>query len=258
MRLLETLKLERYFLFATIISFAAAIAFTLPVIVPEYTFPLELTNWPGSWMFEAYFSFLIVGVLGNLGWATLLDMVRRNMGKDSSVRYLSFTHLVLSNVAVYGATGFMFAVGYRGGAASLLGYGKAVITQAIIGWMVVPIGVFIYLYIIASVFGIANLLWMLESRGKHMMNGTPDLEPGAGSAMEHGATRRVDLSFWGALLAAFSALWVFVPTIEIPYYPSNYDAEIQIRWLAVVGLLMGIALIVYVLAGRRTGKKVTQ
>ncbi len=57
----------------TIASLIAAVAFTTPVIVPEFIFPLKLTIWPGTWMFFAYFTFLAVGVLGGLGWAALWE-----------------------------------------------------------------------------------------------------------------------------------------------------------------------------------------
>jgi hypothetical protein len=223
----------RYFLFAAIVAFVAAVAFTVPVIVPEFTFPLELTIWPGTWMFEAYFAFLIVGVLGNLGWAGMIDLVSRNTGKQSSSRYLSFAHVALSNIGVYGATGFMFAVGYIGGAGALIGYGKAVITQALIGWMVVPIGVFIFLYILASLFGAANLFLML---------GTRALDGQEPEAVDY---RRSDRIFWGALAAALSLVFVLLPVLEIPYYPNNYFQEIMVMSVSALGLVGGLSLIAY-------------
>ena len=233
MRLISNLDLSRLYLYATILSFFAAIAFTIPVVVPEFTFPLELTIWPGTWMFESYFAFLIVGVLGNLGWAALLDLVRRNTGREYSRRYLGFAHLALSNIGVYGATGFMFAVGYLGGAGALVGYGRAVITQAIIGWMVVPIGVFIYLYLLASVFGVANLVMML---GPNSQQAAPD---------DGTENRRRDLLFWGTFVALVSAIFVLLPVLEIPYYPNNYFQELSIMGISAAALVGGLSLLAY-------------
>jgi hypothetical protein len=233
MRLIASSQLMRYFLFATLISFCAAIAFTVPVIVPEFTFPLILTIWPGTWMFQSYFAFLIVGVLGNLGWAALLDLVKRNTGKEYGRRYLAFTHLALSNIGVYGATGFMFAVGYFGGYGALVGYGRAAITQAIIGWMVVPIGIFIYLYIIASLFGVANIALMLGT------------SPSPEAAEVASGNRKTDFIFWGAFVALVSMIFVLLPVLEIPYYPNNYFQEISVMGVSTAGLVAGLALAAY-------------
>lgn len=234
LKLVTNSLLTKYFLVATILSFVAAIAFTVPVIVPEFTFPLELTIWPGTWMFEAYFAFLIVGVLGNLGWAALIDLVKRNSGKEFSSRYLSFAHLALSNVGVYGATSFMFAVGYLGGYGALVGYGKAAITQAIIGWMVVPIGVFIYLYILASILGAVNILLVL---------GSDSLQSQTAFAIAN--FRRSDTIFWGSLVALVSLIFVLLPVLEIPYYPNNYFQELSVMGASIVGLLGGVLLLAY-------------
>ncbi len=234
MKLVSNSLLTRYFLFAAILSLVAAVAFTVPVIVPEFTFPLELTLWPGTWMFEAYFAFLIVGVLGNLGWAGLIDLIKRNTGKEYGSRYLSFAHLALSNIGVYGATSFMFAVGYLGGYGALVGYGRAAITQAIIGWMVVPIGVFIYLYIIASVFGVANLYLILASKRTDAQ--VQDLEQDL---------RRSDLRFWGVFIVLVSLIFVLLPVLEIPYYPNNYFQELTVMGVSAAAMVAGLALLAY-------------
>ncbi len=233
-KLVSLSSMTRYFLFATVLSFFAAVAFTVPVIVPEFTFPLELTVWPGTWMFEAYFAFLIVGVLGNLGWAGLLDLVKRNTGKENGSRYLSFAHIALSNIGVYGATSFMFTVGYLGGYGALVGYGRAVITQAIIGWMVVPIGVFIYLYILGSVFGAANLLLVI---------GTNRLEGQAAQASAD--TKRSDFVFWGAFTSLVSLIFVLLPILEIPYYPNNHFQEYLVMTVSAAALVGGVSLLAY-------------
>ncbi len=233
MDVIESSRLVRYFLYATLVNFCAAVIFTVPVIVPEFIFPLKLTIWPGSWMFEAYFAFLIVGVLGNLGWAAFVDLSRRSLQKEYVSRYLAFSHLVLSNVAVYGVSTFMFMVGYNGGTAALLGFGKAIITQSIIGWMVVPIGVFIYIYIIASVLGVGNVAWMLRS---------PQLGMEGQLSKDF---RRRDMVFWGALIGALSIVFVLLPATEMRFYPSNTLQELTMQAVAGVGLIIAATLEAY-------------
>ena len=154
-------KLVRYFLYLTLLNVFAAIAFTAPVLVPYLAFPLKLTVWPGTWMFIAYFIFLIVGVLGTLGWALLLDLVKRVSGAESCDKFLAITSIVLVEVAVYFQTSFMFSAGYVGGtyAFSTL-FGQAVITY-MIGPLVVPIGVSIFVYLIGTLLGLLNVVLIL-------------------------------------------------------------------------------------------------
>jgi len=157
-------SLVRYFVLATIVNLVAAVAFTTPVIVPEFIFPLKLTIWPGSWMFAAYGAFVAVAVLGGLGYAVLWDLLRKYFGVTETNKYLAAAHFAITYFAIYGESSLMFSVGYLGGSAELIGIGREVITQGIIGWMVVPIGIFILLYLIGTLIGIANIVLTLVSR----------------------------------------------------------------------------------------------
>jgi len=154
-------RLSRFFVYATIFNLIVAVAITTPVIVPEFTFPIILTVWPGTWMFIAYFAFLIVGVLGSLGWSVLLNVIEDRFHRNKVNRYMAEAHFALTYVGVYGATTLMFRIGYVGGNAILSEVGKGVVTQGLIGWMVVPLGIFLYLYIIGTVLGIANVILTL-------------------------------------------------------------------------------------------------
>jgi hypothetical protein len=158
-------KLIRYFIYTTILNAFAAVAFTTPVIIPELAFPLKLTVWPGTWMFIAYFVFLIVGVLGTLGWAVLLDLIRRTTGAESCDRFLAITSLVLIELAVYVQTSFMFTAGYVGGSYAFgSGFGSSVITY-MIGPLVIPIGVSIFIYLIGTLLGLMNVV-LIFGRGR--------------------------------------------------------------------------------------------
>jgi hypothetical protein len=157
-------KLVRYFVYLTIFNVFAAVAFTTPVIIPQLAFPLKLTIWPGTWMFIAYFVFLIVGVLGTLGWAVLLDLVRRITGVESCDRFLAITSLVLVEVPVYTQTSLMFTAGYIGGTyAFATQVGSSLITY-IIGPLVIPIGVSIFIYLVGTLLGLMNVVLILSDR----------------------------------------------------------------------------------------------
>jgi hypothetical protein len=174
MALISMNRLVRYFLYTTIFNVFAAVAFTTPVIIPELAFPLKLTVWPGTWMFIAYFVFLIVGVLGTLGWAVLLDLVRRVTGAESCDKFLAITSIVLIEVAVYVQTTFMFTAGYVGGTYEFAGgFGQAVITY-IIGPLVIPIGVSIFIYIVGTLLGLMNVVLIFgQGRSSSPMAGAP-------------------------------------------------------------------------------------
>jgi hypothetical protein len=165
-------KLIRYFIYTTILNAFAAVAFTTPIIIPELAFPLKLEVWPGTWMFISYFVFLIVGVLGTLGWAVLLDLVRRTTGVESCDKFLAITSLVLIELAVYVETTFMFTVGYIGGTLAYVNQiGSAVITY-VIGPLVIPIGVSIFIYLVGMLLGLMNVVLIFgQGRGSSRSSG---------------------------------------------------------------------------------------
>ena len=171
MALIGMERLVRYFIYATIMNAFAAVAFTTPVIIPQLAFPLKLTSWPGTWMFVAYFVFLIVGVLGTLGWAVLLDLVRRSTRVESCDKFLAITSLVLIELAVYAETSFMFTVGYIGGSIAFGGgFGSSVITY-VIGPLVIPIGVSVFIYLMGTLLGLMNVV-LIFGEGHAMPHST--------------------------------------------------------------------------------------
>jgi len=154
-------KLIRYFLYHTVLNVFAAVAFTTPVIIPILAFPLKLTVWPGTWMFISYFVFLIVGVLGTLGWTSFLYLIKQVTGAQYCDKFLAVTSIVLIEVAVYIQTTLMFVVGYVGGTYAFATlFGQAVITY-MIGPLVVPIGVSIFVYLIGTLLGLMNVVLIL-------------------------------------------------------------------------------------------------
>ncbi len=135
-----------------------AAAATAPVLVPQLGMPLKLQIWPGTWMFIAYFAFLIAGVLGVLGWALIYSMLPRLFGTHRVSKLLSALHLALFETGVVGATSLIGLVpGYVGGTLIHDGFGQFVVTRAI-EWAVIPIGIFIAIAVLSTLAGIANVV----------------------------------------------------------------------------------------------------
>ena len=135
-----------------------ATAATVPVLIPELGLPLKLQIWPGTWMFVAYFSFLIAGVVGSLAWSLIYYMIPRLFGRQKLSSPLSLFHLVALEVGVLGATALMgIFPGYIGGTLIHDGIGQFVVTR-VIEWAVIPIGTLIFVALIATLTGILNVV----------------------------------------------------------------------------------------------------
>jgi len=133
-------------------------AATVPVLIPELGLPLKLQIWPGTWMFVAYFSFLIAGVVGSLAWSLIYYMIPRLFGRQKLSSPLSLFHLVALEVGVLGATALMgIFPGYIGGTLIHDGIGQFVVTR-VIEWSVIPIGTLIFVALIATLTGILNVV----------------------------------------------------------------------------------------------------
>ena len=135
-----------------------ATAATVPVLIPELGLPLKLQIWPGTWMFVAYFSFLIAGVVGYLAWSLIYYMIPRLFGRQKLSSPLSLFHLVALEVGVLGSTALMgIFPGYIGGTLIHDGIGQFVVTR-VIEWSVIPIGTLIFVALIATLTGILNVV----------------------------------------------------------------------------------------------------
>ena len=135
-----------------------ATAATVPVLIPELGLPLKLQIWPGTWMFVAYFSFLIAGVVGYLAWSLIYYMIPKLFGRQKLSGPLSLFHLVALEVGVLGATALMgIFPGYIGGTLIHDGIGQFVVTR-VIEWSVIPIGTLIFVALIATLTGILNVV----------------------------------------------------------------------------------------------------
>ena len=150
---------SRYFFYLTVVNILIAAAATAPVLDPHLGLPIKVSHWPGTWMFIAYFAFLIVGVLGMLAWAVIYYMLPRLFNKTKVNQTLFYGQLVLLEVSVVGATALIgIFPGYVGGTLIQQGFGDFIVTR-VIEWTVVPIGIFILLAIVATLTGLANIIF---------------------------------------------------------------------------------------------------
>ena len=151
-------SLSRYFFYVGLFNMVVAAAATVPVLIPQLGLPLKLQIWPGTWMFVAYFSFLIAGVAGFVVWSLIYYLLPRLFGKQKLSRFLSFFHLVAFESGVFGATALMgIYPGYWGGTYIHDGFGQFVVTR-IIEWAVIPIGIFVAIALIATLTGVLNVI----------------------------------------------------------------------------------------------------
>jgi hypothetical protein len=150
--------LSRYFFYVGLFNMVIAAAVTVPVLIPQLGLPLKLQIWPGTWMFVAYFSFLIAGVVGFVTWSLIYYLISHLFGRQRLSPTLSLFHLVAFEAGVFGATALMgIFPGYWGGTYIHDGVGQFVVTR-IIEWAVIPIGVFLAVALLATLTGVLNVI----------------------------------------------------------------------------------------------------
>ena len=145
-----------------LVNMVVAAAATVPVLVPQLGLPLKLQIWPGTWMFIAYFSFLIAGVLGMMTWSLVYYMSSRLFKTKTLSRLLTLSHLGLFEIGVLGSCGLMgIFPGYVGGTLIHDGIGQFVVTR-VIEWSVIPIGFLIFIALLATLTGVLNVSFLAE------------------------------------------------------------------------------------------------
>jgi hypothetical protein len=162
---IEAETASRYFFYVTAVNILIAAFVTAPVLDPQLGIPIKINHWPGTWIFVAYFSFLIVGVLGMLAWAVMYYMLPRLFNKAVVNRSLLYAHLLVTEFSVVGATGLMgIFPGYVGGTLVQQGFGDIEVTR-VVEWTVIPIGIFISLAVLATLAGLVNMIFLNEPAG---------------------------------------------------------------------------------------------
>jgi hypothetical protein len=128
-----------------------------PVLVPSFRLPILLTQWPGIYMTLAYFSFLVVGVLGMAGWSSMFVHLPETFGKDAVGGVGFAAQVILTEVGVYALAISMFLGGYVGSWLSYTGAGPVAV-GAQMEFSVIPSAVSIYLVVAGTIVGVANVL----------------------------------------------------------------------------------------------------
>ncbi len=150
-------KAARLLVRLAMLNAVAAALFLIPVLFPSFRLPILITQWPGIYMVLAYFSFLVVGVLGMAVWS-LLFARSNELFSGEGVGALGFwVQLVLTEVGAYVLAFAMFAGGYVGSWLSYTGAGPVAV-GAEMEFSVIPSAVAIFMVAAGTVVGVANAL----------------------------------------------------------------------------------------------------
>lgn len=156
MRLMKTSKGSKIFLYASLFNCVAAAVFISPVLDPSLKFPILITQWPGIYMVIAYTMFLLIGIVGSLGWSLVYYLAPNLLSKICIDTRMFILHVFLTEVGVYALAISMFIGGYAGATIEYEGAGPAVIgAQMEIG--VIPSAVAIFILMLSALVGVATL-----------------------------------------------------------------------------------------------------
>lgn len=148
----------RFFFVVMMMNLVVGALVTSLVLIPPLALPIKLTVWPGTWMFIAYFGFMIAGVLGSLTWTMVYYLLPRLFNLGQVDRRATIIQIVLTQIGIYGAVALMGLVpGYTGGTFAIAGFGTFLITR-VIEWAVIPTGIFVGLAIFGTLTGVANII----------------------------------------------------------------------------------------------------
>jgi|SRR5579862_1872996 len=160
--LIQSETASRYFFYTTLLNLSVAVIVTGLVLIPPLALPIKLTVWPGTWMFIAYFSFIIAGVLGSMMWTMIYYLLPRLLQIAQVSKRITIVQLLLSQVGIYGTVILMGLVpGYTGGSLAIQGFGLFLITR-VIEWAVIPTGIFVGIALIGTVTGFANIVFSIR------------------------------------------------------------------------------------------------
>ncbi len=149
---------SRYFGRFALFNAIAAAAFAVPMLVPSLELPILLTEWPGIYIVVAYFSFLVVGVLGSLGWSAIYRLAPTLFSRHSFDRRSVLLQLILFEVGVYTVSTVLFAAGYVGASLVHEGTVGSVVVGASMEFSDIPAAVSIFVIIVSVVLGASNIL----------------------------------------------------------------------------------------------------
>jgi hypothetical protein len=155
--LVETRLASKYFLYASVFNSIAAVCFISPVLDPALKFPILITQWPGIYMVIGYSMFLVIGIVGMLGWSIVYHLSPTLLSKYVVDTRMTILHFALTEVGVYALSISMFIGGYAGATILYEGAGPAVVgAQMEIG--VIPSAISIFTLMLSVIVGVATFV----------------------------------------------------------------------------------------------------
>lgn len=161
--LIETKLVSKYFFILALVNTFAAICFTLPILNPTSGLPLIIGVFPGTWLLVGYFVFLIVGILGMLGWSVVYSLMPSMFNKKDTSKKFSIIQIVFVELSIYGVATTISYIGWQGGQALRQGLSIASVGFLIEPY-VLPTGVFVALALVGQLIGIFNILTTIRMK----------------------------------------------------------------------------------------------
>lgn len=152
----EFREVSKLFLRVALWNTAAAVVFTVPVLIPRLAFPILLTQWGSVYMVLGYLAFLVFGVIGPVCWSVVYYMHGVLNRKTEYDKAFTLFHAVTNVISAYCVSALLFVGGYIG--ARAVYEGQPLINVGVAMEIVeIPAGFFIGLAIISTVVGLLNL-----------------------------------------------------------------------------------------------------
>src|SRR5437870_1095589 len=153
---LDVVRASNYFAYSTVFNTFAAACFSIPVLIPTFEFPILITRWPGIYMVIGYAFFVMIGVLGSLGWSVLYRWMPELLARDTLLKPLFLFQFSAQEVGVYLLSVFMFLGGYVGSTLVHQGLGDTVVGTAM-EFAVIPSALGIFLLIASTFAGVVTI-----------------------------------------------------------------------------------------------------
>ena len=154
---IDTEGVARFYFRLTLINTISAALFAAPIVDPRLEFPILITRWPGVYMVIAYTFFVIIGILGTLGWGVIFHMLPMMFDRSSVRRFWLIVQIGVTEVGVYMIAIFMFLGGYIGASLNYVGDGDYIVGAAMEP-AVIPAAIGIFLVVLGTIMGVANVL----------------------------------------------------------------------------------------------------
>lgn len=149
---------SNYFGRLALINSLAAAVFAAAMLDPVLELPILLTKWPGVYIVIAYAFFVIVGVLGMLGWSMMYRFMPSFFSRQSVDKRSVIVQIVLSEVGIYVVCSVLFLAGFVGATLVEQAQVGSVFIGASMEFSDIPAAVSIFIIIVSVFLGAVNIL----------------------------------------------------------------------------------------------------